>query len=663
MVNPPDPPSSAEVARRGLELIRFLDDLVVTSPLTWTEQQNRVVEDVEERCSRLVREQLTELGIPLRRLIEQWNQHLRYSLRQELPRERFLCGFNAVADVVYLLGDHPEELGWFAAWVADQHNLKDRAEALKQAQVEADRLATEFAQNPEKKPPLMTGVKTALEMLAALLLAMRLPNLEWKPGMAPELWDRVREYVEGRRNGGATVKFRMGGASGNMAYVLKQLGLSTTVVWPYHNQAVAAGALDGIHRVEPDLRQDAAVKPATEPGFYYDAGEGSPQPHPVRRSFVFDFAKGLCPSEESGEAVDSSRVIFIAGRYLSDKPKGWKRLILRTLTSTGRQEEAVLDGAGLAKLAEKVWPFFPVFSSWKLEKDALVVEIAGGEAMTRLAEQFDYFMLGGIQALGDPFLETGTLIENAPSEPSVRTILKHALTRQLEILVQGGVVSHWEIGNITSPRLLDDLAEIIRGRVRSAGLNESELRTITESALFHQMRYHCSLRTGQDPDGMLSRYDRAVHLARQLDLDELYVHGNDADLIVRRGATRGALRQEIAITLFAKGVVLLTLLQRSIPDWLDRINPSDVPPVLKADGFLALLELAKGLAMRRFSSDETLERRAFEDMIQSGYHYEQRPDEYSVMVVPVMWPALDIPFSTAGAGDTTSSVVAGLAGK
>jgi hypothetical protein len=34
-----------------------------------------------------------------------------------------------------------------------------------------------------------------------------------------------------------------------------------------------------------------------------------------------------------------------------------------------------------------------------------------------------------------------------------------------------------------------------------------------------------------------------------------------------------------------------------------------------------------------------------------------------MMVIPVMWPALDIPFSTAGAGDITSSVVALYAGK
>jgi hypothetical protein len=180
---------------------------------------------------------------------------------------------------------------------------------------------------------------------------------------------------------------------------------------------------------------------------------------------------------------------------------------------------------------------------------------------------------------------------------------------------------------------------------------------MTGDTKFRQTRFYFFPKPYKDKkESILTRYHRAVHLARQLDLDELYVHGTDADLIVRRRATRGALRQEIATTLFAKGVVLLTLLQRSVPDWAERIRNGsiEVPSLFKADGFIAL---------RHFADNEPLERRTFIDIAQSGYYYEQNPDDYSVMIIPVMWPELNIPFSTAGAGDTTSSVVAVYAGK
>jgi hypothetical protein len=193
-------------------------------------------------------------------------------------------------------------------------------------------------------------------------------------------------------------------------------------------------------------------------------------------------------------------------------------------------------------------------------------------------------------------------------------------------------------------------------------LGEDELRAITGGDPLRQTRYFFDPPLTPQPDA-LTRYDRAAHLARQLDLDELYVHGNEMDLIVRRRTTRGALRQELAAILFAKGVVLLTLLKRSVPDWKTHIYQNKVPPVLKAEGVVFLLELAKGLALRKFPKQQELERQTFRDIIESGYYYERDPEEYSVVVAPVMWPELDIPFGTAGAGDITSSVVAVYSGK
>ena len=58
-----------------------------------------------------------------------------------------------------------------------------------------------------------------------------------------------------------------------------------------------------------------------------------------------------------------------------------------------------------------------------------------------------------------------------------RTIIKHALIRQLDILARHAVVIHWEIGGIKNPRLMrlmDEPAEVVRGRLKSASLNQFE---------------------------------------------------------------------------------------------------------------------------------------------------------------------------------------------
>jgi ADP-dependent phosphofructokinase/glucokinase len=627
------------------ELNRLLEILAEQSSRSWKDAQEEVVDDVsKDPRAKDALGQLAASGVLLPRLIELWNRRLRLSLRQDIPRERVLCGFNGFPDVAYQL--NASEAAEFTGWVASQPDNLDKdicAEARTRA-------------HAKHQPLLTSGVRTPFEMLLALKQAFEHPDREWKPVIDEGLWDKARSYIEARENAGTRLEFRMGGASGNMAYVLNALGVDTTIHWPYHPREVASDA-DGIMRLMFAAEQKMEA-PASEYGTY-SAGRGANQPDPVRRSFVFDFAKGSALCGQKAQA--SSRVIFIIPAYLEARPRPWRRVVLRTTSRDGSKDDYELERKAVEQLPENAWPFFPVFSSKRVEGDALVVEIAGDTAMQRVAEQFDYFMLGGIQAIGHPPHSAGIVSKAQALEPVVRTIVKHALIRQLDILANNGVVVHWEVGGIKSPQLLDDLSEIARGRIESAGLSHSELQTITTGDMYRQTRYFLA-DTSRQPD-ILRRYHRAVHLARQLNLDQLYVHGNDVDLIVRRRTTRGALRQELAVTLFAKGVVLLALLKRSVEDWEEHIKAEKVPPVLKAEGFVALLELAKELALRRFPDQEPLERRTFIDIAESGYYYTRDADDYSAVVAPVMWPQLDIPFSTAGAGDITSSVVAVYSGK
>jgi len=284
--------------------------------------------------------------------------------------------------------------------------------------------------------------------------------------------------------------------------------------------------------------------------------------------------------------------------------------------------------------------------------------------MRKIADRVNYFMLGGIPLLNNELHSLPTVVMGKNSEPSVRTIIKHALIRQLNVLATHRVMTHWEIGGVSSPALLDDLVEIVKGRIQSAALNQDELATITTGDAFRHTRYYCP-RDSHSTKEILHRCDCAEHLAREMGLDELYVHGIDVDLIVRRGATPGALRQEIAAALFAKGAVLLTLLMRSVDDWREYLLRADIPPLLKSESFVDLLDLAWELADRRHRGTGTDDRKrqTFRDIAKSGYFHRSGQDKYSVMVVPVMWPKLEIAFSIVGAGDISSSVVAVFSGK
>lgn len=663
-------PMSAPGSRRTTELNEFLGVLAEKGRDMASTRAATMASQVEGLAKEQQRAWLNDAGIQLRWLISLWNSLLYRSLEQSVPPERVLCAFNVVVDVVIHLDE------------AECERLLERlAAALPAESGDVCGTVAEWERSPAAGPAdsladrLSKQVTTPIEFLAALTNAIKQPGKEWKPRLHESLWGLVREYAYSRKSPpvGADAdeprRFRMGGASGNMAYALHALGLNVAVHWPYHAKEIAEDVA-----ASPDIRGLMRVlfedgkkveRPAAQDGPNGTAAGACPN-DPVRRSFVFEFSppsiddpgKGTCLCGK--EARDTGRVIFLAPPYLSDDRR-WTRVVLRIPRVDAEPATCEIPERYLETLSSHEWPFLPVFSWKRMEQcgkeQVLVIEIADDRLMTEVANSFKYLVLGGIHA-----------IEHLPGD--VKQAVKHALGRQLDTLAGQRTVAHWEIGGIKSPALLEELAEVVCGRVPSASLNPDELDLITRQESYAHTRFHCPTTAEREGWPVLARFDRAVHLARELSLDHLYVHGNDVDLIIRRGASPGALRQELAAILFAKGDVLLTLLKRSVPKWQDHVR--DVSPELTADGFRGLLDLAHGLALRRFPMDAELDRHCperqdgrrsmFENIVQSGYLYERDPEDYSVIVVPVMWPRLDIPFSTAGAGDTTSAVVAVYSG-
>jgi hypothetical protein len=474
------------------------------------------------------------------------------------------------------------------------------------------------------------------------------------------------EYVVGRRRQSTSevMTDTLGGASGNMCYVLRHLGLEVVAGWLYHPEPVANASPYCLQRLIPKPGAKEEV-PAWRKGIYIPA-PNQVRDDPVRRSVSFEFPQGMTIKKSDGseiKATGKNRVIYQVPVHRSSESRGWSEMVLRVPAPGGGTVDLTLDREKIKDkevLDDDGWPFLPLFASWQAQGGQLIIEVTDDETMRQIGEQIDYFILAGAHALGLELMRIPLRVRGAASGPSLGSVIKHHLIRQLQVLADCGVVIHTEIPSMT-PDVFDQVGDVIRGRVRSIGLNDDDLLKVTGEDEDRGTRFFYAPLSRDEQDKarryltVFRRSQRAEHLARELDVDQLYVHGNDVDVIKRRRATRGAIWHELEANLLAKAAIVLALMQR-----VDTVVPFS--PILTVEGLRGFLQFAMDLAQQRYPDDAGRRRRLFEDILDCKYVFERNPEAYSVIVTPVLWPDQP-PEVTAGAGDMTSSVVAIFAGK
>jgi ADP-dependent phosphofructokinase/glucokinase len=624
------------------------------------EEWKLVYDLIHEGPSNLV-DQLTPTE--LLEWVRRWNKRLILSLNQELPWERILCAFICVEDTIYLLdqteldafiqsaarmwkGMKPEH---FVGSVVQQPMQKFVDEAIERAQ----------SGKNGRGGKVNEECYDLVDVLAALLYA-------WQPGrsgLRPVLMDadlraQMDQYVSGRQSArpGRVIEL-LGGASGNMANVLRELGLSVAVHWPYHAPDVA--------KLTPDCLQRMTLDNGKKK--YTSAKTPFPD-HPMRRSTILAYASGITlnpkptvtlsdleakPIELSLGPEKIDRQIY---RYPFNAGAGRRSWANMHLEDSSGQPIPIND-PGNQVLREDGWPFIPLFGEWRVEGTDFVFKIADDALMQDIADQFDYLMLTGLQGLGDPLLnvqDQGGQYVNA----TARDLIRREMQRQLSALARKGVRLHLEVSGITTFRVADWIREAIHGSVKSVGINQEELEQITGDQAFRSSDYFLTSRASvsDPPEPFTKRYERALKLAKAFDLDELYVHGNDADLIVVRHVPRAAIWQGLVADLFAKGVVVLALLQRSVRNWHQLA--ANLAMTLKKDGFVSLLALADLISRDSSKTKPGEQATILRDISFNGYWFSRTPNDYSVAVVPVMWPELPHDLSAAGAGDAVSATFA-----
>jgi len=538
-------------------------------------------------------------------LLSQWHARFRKSLspvpppgRGLEPRPTVLCAFTSVLDRVVDQAGLSQLLPWAAGVMGlSPDELLDRAARCARS-----------GRNSQGGS-LSALVHDPLDVVAAILYFFRHP-----PALKPAIGNlTLRHQLEAFLTQLPPGQLRqvLGGASAVAADILAELGVEARFYTMYHSLAQARrhGPLASRLDLEPG---QIVYHPAQRPGTYRAAG--LTRNHPTASSIAFVYQASFTLGNVQADQADG--VIF---RRAPRGERPWDRIWLHP----ARGQAVALS----APDAGDEWLWLPGFVRWWVEGSTLHLAFADEETVRRIAADHHYLVLSG--------LSPATF---APGEG----LAARTLAAQMRSLAEGGAILHLELGGAASEETIAPLAEAIGDMVPSAGINDNELTLLTSLSDFR-------VPVSSHRSAVFQRYQRAVALAQRLGLQRLYVHGNDVDLILRQNSSPETMRREIETDLFAKGLVVLAILQRSLKDW-----PSyavQLVPVLLWKGYQALIAFAWDLVDQR-GQDEAL----FKELVEAGYALADSSEGYAVGVVPVMWPTLPPGIYPGGAGDICSSV-------
>lgn len=547
-----------------------------------------------------VREYVEHFGwSDLRRMIADiWHRRFEQGLKliyESKTQTRVLCGFGSVVDKVYAL---------------DRCSLK---------------VLEEWCHEQNSAQPIDDGNTAQLlhcpqDILSALAHAFQ--DVGLKPTLATY---PLRETVHNHFPL-ATQKLELGGAPAIIAEVLSQLGVDSRYYAMYHSTAQA--------NVFGKTSKAKWLNFNGEQPIYLPAQEHGQAEHPTRFTYALVYGKEVHIESLHAVADKSDRLLLIARPFINQ---------------TKAPSSYVVRAGNRPIFAGKVagpneWPSvcgFVRHRPAKNDQNCLEIDFLPKRMLERLAQDHHYVILNG-PTLGQ--------LQN-PNDA-----LNRAVLRQLRALNGAGTTLHLEISGTVDPKhSLAPFRDSLRGMIRSIGINHKELAALAPLLTQENNRPEAGVDSSQLD--VYSRYQHARRLAELLDLERIYVHGNDVDLVLRRGASEAALQQEIHADLFTKGAVVVSILLRNGLDLAQ--SGKVIYRTLYHKGFGALIEFAGRFAQAQHSHDAQTQRRHLQQYVSDGYFLAPERSDYSVAVIPVMWPEVvrsKANINTTGAGDICSGL-------
>ena len=377
------------------------------------------------------------------------------------------------------------------------------------------------------------------------------------------------------------VKKCLGGAPAIISDTLAQLGMPRVHLHTmYHSDAMAC-----LHRGQ-SLRLDLNPNPpqpicVNQPD-QFQVG-GNTYPHPTRSSYIFAYKQGhtIKVGNQSFTAIRDDRIILRSYGYIGDHEAQWTQVQMKLLCNG--QPTQWLNGPPVDK---DEWPFFPGFVRWEVKNHVLGIECLDESGIKQIRNH-DYVILNA-----PGFLQRSDPLDSMEAE---------SLHQQFQWLADGPARIHLEISGGADPAQdrIQPFAQAVKGLIQSVGINDGELLQVTEL-----QDYDPPVTVRGGTSEIYHRYERALRLAQELELERLYVHGNDVDLLLRREGSAGDMRAEIQADLFVKGIVVLAVLQRSVSDWRGYLQADYATAIAHSGIGKAQEQLDKDIQDNKLSSKE-----------------------------------------------------------
>ena len=583
------------------------------------------------------------------------------------PREPYiaenkyiLVGFSVVEDQTITLTQ--SELDRLIDAVVVREQARDSSASRESVCVEASRRA-EAGLN-EKNGKLDDQVCDGIDILAHILVLMEREGL--KPAVTdPDLQQFIVDFFEA----GKTAEKSFGGAAGNEADVLRALGLPVLLYVPYHDQKQADLAPQCAKRLVFDSQ--GPVKP------YPSIKEGGEDEEARRFSFVFQLTPEL---DEDGKPVGpvfqvgddrrypkrADRVILRFPQPRTEQPAGWDKLKL-TWRGEGKpvwgtagakikhdptgmywylevDRASLTDKEGKPLFGDNDWPYLPIFQHTpRISRNTLVVELASKEAMEQVAEDVQVALLGGVQSIAKKTFLTADITD----------LLRHVLTIQLKALRSRGASLHFELSGVDSKEVVGELKTIFKkSRLKNLSLNREELGQITSEFGSDYFVFPRST----VPDSPMSVLVRAVKLLQELEMDTVYIHDLELDMLLFRNPTEEEMRAREMVGRMERRLIrhrqAMLLAKAAVPaDLLRRAGlstPWDL--VLSTESLAALAGFARDYAAHVKPTDQAEQSRIVRELLGHGFHWPGI-DGFSVIVAPAVFVEFPTAVTLSGAGD------------
>jgi len=556
-------------------------------------------------------------NISIARVVAEWHRKL-FSILDNFcqtgtPR-KVLCAFNVVDDLIfYFTSERDFELFW-------------------------DALGRPDPGRPCREP------NNVSDALASLIEIINDPSKHGK--LYPSAAVLEQFYAAAQKAGLYSDRF-LGGAAGNMAYILSQMGVEVHIHCPYHSDQLRWDELDPSARYLEFAPNQYRLIPANP---------GTPNlPH--KRTVGFQTVPDWSFPTLHVQVAQPGRALFI-GRYptLNPQQRTWQNTEVRW-----QGHSHPWNGPWDWNRDRAVWPHPTVLGHQEVVGQILNV-IPADSALTQQLVRGERYNVALLKDVGDHL--------GLPQLEEARKV-------QVEQLRQARIPIFVEISpnhNLAFLRYLISGSPYGKASYWSARLNPDELLDITDrrAKVWDYRGQKLDTYLFPEPgtsESFLQRFVRALHLLEKLELDWIYVHGNELDIAIWRKEACELIEQlgpNIGPKLrdgmlLAKAAVVAAMITRNPNPQLRRLINSRLAQgsALAVKGFWALLSFARQFsewAADRYHNLNIQANTVYQNLLNEGFY--EVGNEFGVAVAPVFWPDEANYLHLTGAGDYSSAVVA-----